>query len=282
VRYVCGDSEASGQFDKWIAGNDLVVDAAAPYPLDIFSPLTDVGKDPIAYAERRTRRLLKAMSKFNARLVYVSSFVTLVRPATSTQRFEHRMMRLAHPYFEVKQMIESQMLDASRRGVEIVIANPTYCLGPWDMRDRQLCTIPLLLSGEIPSSITQILNVIDVRDVASAIMAALEAGRYGVPIQMSGRDISTAELYSMICEIGGVPPPKFSTASPVALASAYAAELMMGSIGQKTSLPSGGMMMATLFDYLTTGELQELGLSPRPLSESIKDAIQWYRHIGYC
>ena len=283
MSYVSGDSDTSGQFDKWIAGNDLVVDAAAPYPLDIFSPFADGGRDPIAYAERRTRRLLKAISKFDARLVYVSSFVTLVRPATSVQRFEHRVMRLAHPYFEVKQMIESQMLDASRRGARIMIANPTYCLGPWDMRDRQLCTIPLLLSGEIPSSITQNLNVIDVRDVASAIMAALGAERYGVPIQMGGHDISTDELYSTICKIGSVPPPRFSTASSVALAVGYAAELVMGTIGEKTSLPSGGMMMATLFDYMTTGrQLQELGVNPRPLAESIRDAIVWYRHIGYC
>ena len=283
VRYVSGDFETPGQFDRCIAGNDLVVDAAAPYPLDIFSPLSDGGKDSIAHADRRTRRLLKTISKYHARLVYVSSFVTLVRPVTSVQRFEHQMVRLAHPYFEVKQLIESQMIDAGRRGVPIVIANPTYCVGPWDLRDRQLCTIPLLLGGEIPSSITQMLNVIDVRDVAAAIMAAIDAEHYGEPIQMSGHNISTDEFYSMICEIGGVPRPMFSTASPVALAGAYAIELMMGAIGERTRLPAGGMMMATLFNYMTPGrQLQELGINPRPLSESIVDAINWYRHIGHC
>ena len=73
------------------------------------------------------------------------------------------------------------MLDASRQGLSVIIANPTYCLGPWDLHDRQLCTIPLLLSGEIPSSITQMLNVIDVRDVAAAICAALDARLFGQP-----------------------------------------------------------------------------------------------------
>src|SRR5580692_10072759 len=133
---------------------------------------------------------------------------------------------LAHPYFQVKELIESQMLEASRHGLLVVIANPTYCLGPWDLHDRQLCTIPLLLSGEIPSSITQTLNVIDVRDVAAAICGALDAECYGEPLQMSGHDISTEELYTKICELGGVRRPRISTATTVAIASAYTMELM--------------------------------------------------------
>jgi dihydroflavonol-4-reductase len=283
VRYLSGDVEIPGQLDKWIAGHDLVVDAAAPYPLNASSPVSEAGKDPIAHAERRTRLLLDAISRHKARLIYVGSFVTLVRPRTDAQRLTHQVMRLAHPYFEVKELIESQMLDASRRGLPVVIANPTYCLGPWDLRDRELCTIPLLLRGEIPSSITQKLNVIDVRDVAAAIGAALDMERYGEPIQMSGHDIPTEELYSLICELGGVPRPRISTATTLALTGAYAMELMLGTVGEKTRLPAGGIMMATLFDYMVSGrQMSELGVTPRPLSETIVDAIKWYRKIGYC
>ena len=283
IRYAAGDTETPGQFDEWISGQDLVVDAAAPYPLNAFSPINEAGNDPIAYAERRTRRLLEAVLRRKARLAYVGSFVTLVRPSTSVQRFQHQMMRLAHPYFEVKELIESQMLDASRRGLAVVIANPTYCLGPWDLHDRRLCTIPLLLRGEIPSSISQMLNVIDVRDVAAGIVAALDSERYGEPILMSGYDISTDDLYSQICQLGNVPKPRISTATSVALAGAYAMEMALGTIGERTPLPAGGMMMATLFDYMVpSGRLRKLGVTPRPLSQTIVDAINWYKRIGYC
>jgi dihydroflavonol-4-reductase len=283
VRYASGDVEKPGEFDKWISGHDLVVDAAAPYPLNILSPLNEVGKDPIAHADRRTRSLLAAVCRHKARLAYVGSFVTLARPRTSAHQFQYQIMRLAHPYFEVKELIEGQILEASRRGLPVVFANPTYCLGPWDLHDRNLCTIPLLLRGEIPSSISQMLNVIDVRDVAAGIVAALDADRCGEPIQMSGQDISAAELYSLICELGGVPPPRFSAPASLALAGAYAMELMLGAIGEKPLLPAGGMMMATLFDYMVPGrELEELGVTPRPVSETVVDAIKWYREIGYC
>lgn len=283
VHYASGDTETAGQFDKWIAGHDLVVDAAAPYPLDVFSPLSKAAGDPLAYAERRTRQLLSAVSRHRTRLVYVGSFVTQVCPDTSAERFQHQIMRWAHPYFDVKHLIETQMLDACRRGVPIVIANPTYCLGPWDIRDRYLCTIPLLLNSEIPGSISQVLDVVDVRDVAVGVMAALDAERYGEPIQMAGHKVSTKELYSLICEIGQVPPPRFTMAANAALAGAYVWELMLGALGATTTLPAGGMMMATLFDYMSRShQLQDLGITPRPISESISDAIDWYRHIGYC
>jgi nucleoside-diphosphate-sugar epimerase len=283
IRYLSGDTETSGQFDKWVAGHDLVVDAAAPYPLNAFSPVSEFGEDPIAYAERRTRLLLDAVCRHKARLVYVGSFVTLARPRTNAERFKHQLMRLAHPYFEVKELIESLMLDASRRGLPVVLANPTYCLGPWDLHARDLCTIPLLLRGEIPSSISQVLNVIDVRDVAAAISAALDKESYGKPIQMSGHDISTEELYSMVCKAGGVPAPGISTATALALTGAYAMELMLRTFGEETRLPAGGIMMATMFDYLASGnQLSELGVTPRPLSDTIVDAIKWYRKIGYC
>jgi dihydroflavonol-4-reductase len=283
VRYAPGDADSADQFEKWIDGHDLVVDAAAPYPLDIFSVARDAEIDPIAGAERRTRRLLDAVSRRDAELAYVSSFVTLVRPQTRAQHLQSEMIRLAHPYFAVKQLIEAQILEAARQGLRTAIVNPTYCLGPWDIRDRRICTIPLLLSGEIPASISQALNVIDVRDVAGALLAALDAKRYGAPILLSGHDVSTHELYSAICRIGGVPPPRLSASSSLTLMSAYWIETMFTAIGRRTPLPSGGMMMATEFDYLVPGkELIELGIKLRPLADTISDAIRWYREIGYC
>lgn len=283
VHYASGDTEIDGQVERWVVGHDLVVDAAAPYPIDVFSPSMNAGSDPIAYAERRTRHLLTAVSRHRARLVYVGSFVTHVRPERTAPRFQHQILRWTNPYFEVKRFIETEILNASRRGVPVVIANPTYCLGPWDLRDRNLCTIPLLLRGEIPASITQSLNVVDVRDVAAGIVAALEAERYGEPIQMSGHNISTKELYSLICEIAGVSPPRFTMATGLAIAGAYVGELILGSIGEKTILPAGGMLISASFDYMSScQQLQELGVTPRPTSETITDAINWYRQIGYC
>ncbi len=283
VTYLPGDADTPGQLDKWIAGHDLVVDGAAPYPMSIVFPGREPERDPFIVAELRTRRLLDAVLKHDALLAYVGSFVTLVSPRTEAQRVRAQMIRLTLPYFEVKELIESQILDAGRRGVRAVLINPTYCLGPWDLHDRRVCTIPLLLCGEIPGRITQMLNVIDVRDMAAGLMAAIDAERYREPLLMTGHNISTHDFYALICEMGGVPIPRFATATSLAMFGSYWTEVMFSMLGQQTPIISAGMMMATAIDYLDAGSvLEELGITPRPLSETIADAIQWYRQIGYC
>jgi len=281
--YASGDATASGQFDRWIAGHDIVIDAAAPYPLDVFS-IAHMQRDDFLFdAERRTRKLLKAVANHDATLIYIGSFVTMARPQTDGHRMQEWMIKLAHPYFQVKDLIEAQILDAMRSGVRAAIVNPSTCYGPWDLRDRRLCTVPLLLCHEIPSAITQQLNVVDVRDVALAVLKVIDQDHYGPPLFIGGHDLSVRELYSLICQIGDVPAPAFSTDARLTMLGTYWMELAFSVIGREPPLRTGGMMMATAFDYhLPASALAELGVAPRPLTDTIVDSIEWYRQIGYC
>ncbi|MBV8055871.1 MAG: NAD-dependent epimerase/dehydratase family protein, partial [Deltaproteobacteria bacterium] len=210
LTYLAGNADAPGQLDRWLPGHELVVDGAAPYPIEVLFPGLTPKQDPFAAAEVRTTRLIDAVLRHDAVLAYVGSFITQVTPRTEAQRIRARMIRLTLPYFEIKELIESRLLDAARRGLRAVLINPTYCLGPWDLHDRRVCTIPLLLSGEIPGWITQMLNVIDVRDLAAATLRALEAESYGEPLLMTGHTISTRDFYSLVCQMGGVAPPRIA------------------------------------------------------------------------
>ena len=283
VTYLAGDADAPGQLDCWLPGHDLVVDGAAPYPMDLIYPGLQPKQDPFAAAEIRTSRVIDAVLRHDAVLAYVGSFVSLVTPRTPMQRLRAQMIRLTLPYFEVKELIESRLIDASRRGLRVILLNPTYCVGPWDLHDRRVCTIPLLLSGEIPGWISQMLNLIDVRDVAAATLRAVETKRYGEPLLITGHSISTYEFYSLVCEMGGVATPRIASSATLAMAGSYLVEIAYSMLGQQTPIISAGMMMATAVDYLETGSaLNELSISPRRLTDTIKDAITWYRSIGYC
>lgn len=285
VEYLSGDADTPGQLARWIEGHDLVVDAAAPYLVAIPQlGIVDAQRsNPVMQAERRTRLLLNAVSGSGARLIYIGSFVTLARPRNEAQRLEAQMMRLAHPYFEVKELIENEIIIACRRGLRAVIVDPTYCLGPWDLHDREICTIPLLISGEVPGSITQMLNVVDVREVAALALAALETKRYGEPLLAAGHAIGASELYGLICDLGGVPRPRFLTRTRPTILGAYLMEMTLGIIGRRTALPVGGMMMAAYFDQaLPESALGAYDIKPRPLQDTVIDAIGWYRQIAYC
>lgn len=278
VHFAPGDSAVPGQFDAWIAGHDVVVDAAAPYPLS-------VRRNPVFVSDavRRTRELLEAVSRHNARLVSIGSFATTPFARKGLDALPHELMRLAHPYFAVKEAIEAEAIEAARHGARIVLLNPTMCIGPWDLRRRELCMIPRLLRGEVPAVTNQNLNLIDVRDVADSAIAALEAERYGEPIVLTGHNISVDMLFAWICEIGGARPPRTYVPASIAIAGSYWAELALGLLGQETPLPSVFLMLASAFDCPAPYRQQlKLGVRPRPLYESILDAVGWYRQIGYC
>jgi dihydroflavonol-4-reductase len=283
VHFARGDSAVPGQFDAWISGHEIVVDAAAPYPLSVLRGARDPNSDPVSEAVRRTRDLLKAVFKYNARLVSIGSFATISSQRRGFDAVQYGMMRRAHPYFAVKEAIEKETIDAARNGIKAILLNPTMCIGPWDMRSREFCIVPRLLAGEVPAMTNQILNLMDVRDVADATIAALKAKKFGEPIPLSGHNISVEMLFSWICEIGRVRPPRTCVPTSLAVAGSYWAELALTLLGQSTPMPSLFLMLASALDCPTRDRRQvELGIAPRPLYGTILDAIDWYRRIGYC
>ncbi|MFZ0678992.1 NAD-dependent epimerase/dehydratase family protein [Candidatus Binatus sp.] len=279
ITYSPGNLNAPGQIEAWVSGHDIVVDAAAPYPVQLAITRRD---DFLADASERTRRLLRAVRHEGARLAYVSSFTTLKRRQGRVDEWPLELMSKLHPYFAVKELIEAEVLEAAARGLEVVIVNPTMCLGPWDLHERSLCLIPRLLGREIPVSMQQMLNVIDVRDVAKGLVRMLESGKYGRPTLLSGHNISAPTLYSWICEIGGVEPPSLSLPPLPGALSAYLGELLLGVGGFEMPIALAAMLVNSHEWQPPCEALMELRIVPRPLYETLLDSIEWYRSIGYC
>ncbi len=282
VRYLAGDIDTPGQIDSWVADHDVVIDAAAPYP-SLLAPSADSVAAVVEHASRRTQTLIDAVRRQHARCAYISSFATLPDHSTGPERARRQWIRGLHPYFAVKRQIEARLLAAVRDGLPAVIVNPTLCIGPWDLKNRELCFIPRILKGEAPITVSHALNVIDVRDVAAGLVAALEHEYYGTPILLSGHNISVAALYTWVSEMGGIRPPRF--VAPIALGAiaAYCGEIALGMIGQTPSLPALAPMLTLLHDAFDPSPIQtELAMTLLPLSRTLTDAIEWYREIGYC
>jgi dihydroflavonol-4-reductase len=283
VRYAHGDQDQVGQIDDWVSGHHVVVDAAAPYPTKLFDTTRDPQISAIDHAVRRTRELIDAARRHDATLAYVSSFTTLKQRRGGIEEWPAQIASRLHPYFAVKQIIEDEILEATRFGLRAVIVNPTMCFGPWDIRDRELTLIPRLLCGEVPGSVRHNLNVLDVREVAAGLVAALEAGRYGTPMLFSGHNMSAQALFRWICEIGGAPPPAISAPTSITAFGSYWLETMFGLAGLRTPINSLAPLLMYQHEWMPPcTALRDLGVTIRPLYESLLDSVQWYRSIGYC
>ncbi len=281
MRYVAGDAEAPGAIDELIEGQEVVVDAAAPYPSLMATGAS--AADPVEQARRRARTIIEAVGRHHARLAYVSSFTTLPEHSGGIERLQREWIRQSHPYFAVKQEIETAIMTAARAGLSAVIVNPTLCLGPWDLKPREYCFVPRVLSGEAPVTVAHVVNVIDVREVAAGLVAALEAERYGEPIPLTGHNLSVESLYRWLCEIGGVAAPRLVAPITLTAIASYWSEVALGAVGMRPPLPAIAPLLTMMHDSFDTGRVQgELGITPRPLSATLRDAVEWYRRIGYC
>ena len=189
-----GDAGDPGQLHEWIEGHEIVVDAAAPHPLSLWIADGPEERDAMGYASRRTSALLDAVAREGAQLAFVSSCTTLPRPQTGFSSFGTSRRHRLYPYFRVKRMMEDIVIAASRGGLPVVVVNPSACLGPWDNKREDASLVGMVLDGQLPAVMHHVINVIDVRDVAIGVVAALEAERYAVPIPLTGHNIAMDDL----------------------------------------------------------------------------------------
>lgn len=278
VRRVAGDAAEPGQIAGWATGHELIVDAAAPYPLDAFP---GGGRRPLALAEERTRLLLEAVAESGARLGFVSSFSTLGRRG-GLAGLQGELFRRLHPYFEVKRRMEEMVVTAARGGLPAAIVNPTTCLGPWDGKPHGRSIVGQLLRGEVLAVAEHRINVIDVRDVAAGLLAAVAAERYAEPIPLAGHNLLVGELVDWICELAGVPAPRWRPPAATTVVPSYLAEGLLALVGARSPSPALVPILLCEQDWRPVGRAQrQLGAAPRSLSATLLDTVEWHRRLEH-
>lgn len=169
------------------------------------------------------------------------------------------------------------------QGHPVLIANPTMPVGPGDRGPspptrliRDFCL------GKLPARMDCTLNMIDVRDVADGLVRTLEVGRPGRRYLLGGANVTLVELLGMLSQLTGVPVPRWRVPYPVGLAVAVASEFWADRISgtpPKATI-TGVRLTRRKMHFDATRSLGELGLTPRPIRESLNDAVHWLRATG--
>lgn len=275
MQIASGDDRQPGQLARWIRGHGLVVDAAAPYPLGSYTVYGAQAAHVFADAEARTRALLEAVQRERARLVFISSCTTLPRPRADSSSALHRSL---YPYFEVKAGMEHMVQRAAADGLPAVIVNPSACLGPWDRRHAEASLVHQALNGSLPAVARDVINVLDVRDLAAAILGALEQRMYARPIAITGHNVPLSELVERICELGGAPVPLWQVDARAASLFALWAEAALACAGREIPMQlHAAPLIADALPMAISREQLALGIQPRPLGETLRDAVAWQR-----
>jgi dihydroflavonol-4-reductase len=261
------------------AGHDLLVDAAAPYPLAPSHPGSHQWRSQVDAAVARMKAVIDAARRNGMRLAYVSSCTTLPRYEPPDRAAAAVWRRSITPYFEAKAAMEHAVAAAARKGLPAVIVNPAVFLGPWEFRDVEASFVRLVLEQRLPMVLNQPACVIDVRDVPDAIDRALSAELYGRPIPLSGYNISWPDLVLLTSQLGGLPPvPPLPLVPDLVSASAFWMNSACSGFGFALPMAMNFIpLIADSFPMQLSPEQIALGVEIRPLEDTLRDAIAFHR-----
>lgn len=177
---------------------------------------------------------------------------------------------------------ERAVAEAVAAGLDVVTVNPVGVVGPVDYAPSPMGDVILrLATGRMPGLVHGGFNWVDARDVAAGAIAAAERGRTGERYLLSSEYVTMVGIAQMVADAGGAKPPWM--VSPRWLASLAAPfATAWGSLTGARPLFSAESVMYLGFHQKVSWEKArtELGFSPRPVRESVADALAWFRENG--
>ncbi|MCK9422047.1 MAG: NAD-dependent epimerase/dehydratase family protein [Bacteroidales bacterium] len=178
---------------------------------------------------------------------------------------------------------ERAVIEAVKNGLDAVILSPTAIIGPVDPQPSLTGKAIIdLYNHKIPSLVPGGYDWVDVRDVVSAAITAMDKGRTGEKYLLSGQWHSLKEFSTLIQEYSG--RKIVGTILPLWLArfglpfiSIYSKMSRTEPLYTNESLTiitEGSRMISN------AKACKELDFNPRPLSDTIRDMIDWLKESG--
>jgi dihydroflavonol-4-reductase len=135
----------------------------------------------------------------------------------------------------------------------------------------------MFLNGQSPAYLDCVLNLVDVRDVATGMVLAAERGRSGERYILGGENVALRDLLTLLERISARPMPKQAVPGWLALASATVAESVADVLTKRTpSATLEGVRLALRSRPFDSNKARsELGYAPRPLQDALTDAVAW-------
>ncbi|VTR97647.1 NAD-dependent epimerase/dehydratase family protein [Tuwongella immobilis] len=235
-----------------------------------------------------TRNVLEAAVRAGVRrTLHTSTESILTRAKQTTAIAEDQPITLRDvigPYCRSKFRAEQIALRMAREGAEIIIVNPTLPVGPGDW-GRSPPTQMLLdcAMGQRSAYLDADLNLVDVRDVASGMIAAMERGVPRRRYLLAGENWSIRRVFEAVASRTGAVGPQFPVPYAVALIAAVVSECIADWVTHR--IPAASITGVRLtrrrmhFDPQTTQAA--LAWQARPATESLDDALAWFREVGW-
>jgi dihydroflavonol-4-reductase len=283
IEWVAADLDDVRALMAAFEGAEVVFHCAA-----LVSILRRTTKEIVAVNVDGTRRVIEAVRAMRVpRLVHCSTTAAVGlsedgKPCTEDGRWNLAEHGLDDGYATTKRAAEGVVREAVESGLDAVVVNPTFMLGPYDAKPSSGRLILAVVEGKVPGHTAGRNNFVDVRDVARGMILAAEKGRQGERYILGGENLSYEEVFRTIASVAGVPPPSWRVPRIVAAAIALGGDLQHWLSGVEPLVTSVSVRWGytTTFQFSSAKAESELGYTHGPLGPAIADAIAWFRGHG--
>jgi dihydroflavonol-4-reductase len=279
VQHSVGDVTDRDAVHRAVAGAKVVIHSAA---------LVHVGWRKLEEMRRvnveGTRLVAEAARREGARLIHVSSVDALGLTADgspATEETPHGGM-VECPYVVTKRAAEQAVLEEVDRGLDAVIVNPVFMLGPWDWKPSSGRMLLEVGGGRGLLAPPGSNDFVDVRDVAAGIIAAISAGRRGRRYILGGHPLKYVDAWRMFAQVAGRRPPRGEAPPGVVRIAGRIGDLIAGCLGHEGPVNSAATGMSMLnHNFDCSRARRELGYTIRSLETTIDDSWRWFVGMGY-
>jgi len=279
---VVGDLLEVDRFAPALSGCDALFHTAA-YFRETFQPGEHDAKLQAINVDA-TIALLKAADRAGVgRAVHVSSAGVIGhRPdgAAADESVPADRIVLENPYLNSKVRSEQAVAEFLRtHRLPVVTILPSWLFGPHDTAPSTSGRLVRnFLRGGIPAILPGGGKIADARDVAQAMISAVERGRSGERYVVGGPYASLETILTTLQTVSGVPAPTRKPPYPVALTVAWISQTIARAKHVPALVNVKGVKSLHHNNPTSSDKaVRELGVTFRPLEETLRDTVEWCR-----
>jgi|AutmiccommuBRH23_1029490.scaffolds.fasta_scaffold00536_25 dihydroflavonol-4-reductase len=217
VEHFIGDLTHPDSLQAALKGIDAVFHTAA-----LLGNTTDI-KQYYAITVKGTRAVLDAALQTGVqRVVHTSSIAALGVPYSPSEMYapqqspvmnEHSTWNIKPvywPYGYSKYLAELEIQKAVASGLDVVIVNPSYVVGPGDIYRIKDSPLVRFSKNEVPFIPTGGVNIVHIQDVVNGHLAALEYGKQGERYILANENLTFKSMFQKFSDFSYVPIPKIT------------------------------------------------------------------------
>jgi dihydroflavonol-4-reductase len=185
-------------------------------------------------------------------------------------------------YINSKYDAQKVVLNAVHFGLDAIIVNPTFMIGPFDSSQGSNSIILALTKGKILVNPPGGKNFICAKDAAIAICNALVMGRKGECYILGNQNLRYKEFFDLTAEIVNCKPPRFSL-SPVLIKIFGQVTNFFANAFHMRPLVSiqAARMSCDLHFFNSEKAVRELELPQTPLTQGIYESYTWFKQKNF-